>query len=126
MNALMKSKVLLTGATGFLGSHLLVGLLTRGHSVVVLKRSSSSTARIADHLSRIRTHDVDRVPLEAAFEHSPIDAVIHAATAYGRNGESAAQVDATNIAFGTELLETAAAAGVTTFVNTGTFSAKGV
>jgi CDP-paratose synthetase len=121
-----KSTVLLTGATGFLGSHLLSGLLSAGYPVVVLKRSSSSTARIADHLSRISTVDIDRVPLEAAFEHTPIDAVIHAATAYGRKGESAAEVDATNVALGTKLLETAAASGVRTFLNTGTFSAKGV
>ena len=120
-----KSKVLLTGATGFLGSHLLAGLLSSGYSVVVVKRSSSNPARIANHLSRITAYDLDRVPLKAAFERAPIDAVIHAATAYGRKGESSEEVDATNVVFGTELLETAAAAGVPTFMNTGTFSAKG-
>lgn len=121
-----KSTVLLTGATGFVGSHLLEGLLSSGYAVVVLKRSSSSTARIAEHLSRIVTCDIDRMPLEAAFERAPIDAVIHAATAIGRKGESAEEVEATNVVFGTQLLEAAAARGVPTFINTGTFSAKGV
>jgi CDP-paratose synthetase len=119
------SKVLLTGATGFLGSHLLRGLLACGHSVVVLKRSSSSTARIAGLLSRVSTYDLDRVPLKAAFERAPFDAVIHVATAYGRKGESASEVHATNVSLGVGLLETAAACGVPMFVNTGTFSSKG-
>jgi nucleoside-diphosphate-sugar epimerase len=120
------SKVLLTGATGFLGSHLLKGLLASGHAVVVLKRSGSSTARIAGHLSCVSSYDLDSVPLKAVFERAPIDAVIHAATAYGREGVSAGEVVATNVVLGTELLEAAAACGVPLFMNTGTFSAKGV
>src|SRR6185503_18166052 len=53
------STVLLTGATGFLGSHLLTGLLASGHSVVVLKRSGSNTARIASQVSRVGSCDLD-------------------------------------------------------------------
>lgn len=37
-------KVLLTGATGFLGAHLAIDLLQRGDTVVAAKRSSSSLA----------------------------------------------------------------------------------
>jgi CDP-paratose synthetase len=120
------STVLLTGATGFLGSHLLAGLLAKGYAVVVLKRSGSSTARIADHLSGVSVYDLDRVPLGLAFERTPIDAVIHAATAYGRKGETVGDVVATNVGFGMRILETAAEHEVPTFINTGTFSAKGV
>jgi nucleoside-diphosphate-sugar epimerase len=119
------STVLLTGATGFVGSHLLKGLLASGYRVVALKRTTSSTMRIAGELSSVTAFDLDRVPLKAAFEHAPIDAVVHAATAYGRKGETASEVIAANVDLGTQLLETAAACGVATFINTGTFSAKG-
>lgn len=119
------STVLLTGATGFLGSHLLDGLLANGFAVVVLKRSGSSTARIADHLTRVSVYDLNRVPLEAAFERTPIDAVIHAATCYGRKGEHVSDVIAANVVLGTQLLQAAAEFRVPMFINTGTFSAKG-
>ena len=40
--------IVLTGATGFLGSHLLYGLIQTGsYRVVVLKRSFSEPVRIA-------------------------------------------------------------------------------
>lgn len=118
------STVLLTGATGFLGSHLLRGLLAHGFNVVVLKRSQSNTARIGNRMASVQVHDVDRVPLRVAFERAPIDAVIHAATCYGRKGEKADEIIATNVVFAMRLLETAAEFKVPTFLNTGTFSAK--
>ena len=37
-----KKTVLLTGVTGFLGSHLLSALLDEGYKVVALKRSTSN------------------------------------------------------------------------------------
>jgi CDP-paratose synthetase len=117
--------VLLTGATGFLGSHLLGGLLESGYEVVVLKRSGSSTRRIAAQIPRVDVLDVDVVPLSSAFGRSRVDAVIHAATCYGRKGERVSDVIAANVMFGMQLLEAAADFGVPTFINTGTFSAKG-
>ncbi|MFM7730745.1 MAG: NAD-dependent epimerase/dehydratase family protein [Flavobacteriales bacterium] len=44
---------LVTGATGILGSHLIIALLSRGRAVRALRRSSSSTAlfyRLAEHV----------------------------------------------------------------------------
>jgi nucleoside-diphosphate-sugar epimerase len=41
-----KPTVLLTGATGFLGSHLLEALIQQDYSVVILKRSTSNLWRI--------------------------------------------------------------------------------
>jgi len=39
-------KTLITGATGFLGSHLLPALIEKGYDIIVLKRSFSNTWRI--------------------------------------------------------------------------------
>jgi nucleoside-diphosphate-sugar epimerase len=114
-------KVLVTGATGFLGSHIVRGLLTDGHEVTILKRSFSDTRRIADVLDRVSAFDIDRCEPSTPFEGGRIDALLHAATCYGRKGESAGELLNTNVAFPTRLMETAARSGVKAFFNTDTF-----
>lgn len=42
-------KVFITGGTGFIGSHVINSLLERGHSVLALRRSAQSQARIPLH-----------------------------------------------------------------------------
>lgn len=46
--------ILLTGANGFVGSHLLERLLSAGHHLTVLLRPTSDVRFIADHLSRVK------------------------------------------------------------------------
>lgn len=117
----MSKRILLTGATGYLGSHLAQALLGAGHSVVVLKRRSSSLRRLESILPRITLLDVDGLDLSVPFkEHGKIDAVIHAATSYGRNGESASQMAEANLAFPLRLLDAAIVAQTPVFLNTDT------
>lgn len=49
----MKKTILLTGATGFLGSHLLERFFREGHKIIILKRSFSNTWRIDHILNKI-------------------------------------------------------------------------
>lgn len=113
-------RILLTGATGFLGSHLLEKLLENHHEVVILKRPSSDTWRIAHLLDQIKAYDVDVEPIESAFQDQQIDAVIHTACHYGRNKDSMSQVIDSNLMFGVKVLETAIKYNTGTFFNTGT------
>jgi len=122
--ALAKRTVLLTGATGFLGSHLLKALLSAGYKVVILKRSTSNTWRIASMLNQIISYDIDRVSLTQAFEDQHINSVIHTACHYGRNDDPVHQIVETNLMFGLKLLDTATFFNTDTFVNTDTLSHK--
>jgi len=116
-----ESRLLLTGATGFLGSHLARTLLEAGYDLVLLKRSFSDTRRIADLLSNCNVYDVGRTPLEKVFRDGKIDIIIHTATCYGRKGQSLSEIVDSNVVFPLRLLETATGAGVQIFFNTDTF-----
>jgi len=73
-------RVVLTGANGFVGSHVLRALLSRGCRVAILLRRTSNTRLIAEHLHRVSVHYgslSDLGSLRDALREA--DAVIHAA-----------------------------------------------
>lgn len=120
----MAKTILLTGATGFLGSHLLEALLNAGYEVSILKRSTSDTWRIDRLLDRVKSYDVDKEPIAKAFEERRIDAVIHTACHYGRNSDPISEIVEGNLMFGLRLLEAAISFNTDTFFNTDTLLQK--
>jgi nucleoside-diphosphate-sugar epimerase len=121
----MSKRILLTGITGFLGSHLAKELVKNGYKVIALKRKSSSLARIKSIIRNVILYDIDELDFEMLFKkHGEIDAVIHTATSYGRNGESIGQIFEANTIFPMRLLEVASKAGVGLFINTDTILDK--
>lgn len=113
--------LLVTGATGFLGSHLVRAFLRQGHQVTIIKRSFSDTSRIAELLPQLVVYDIDICSLERPFaETGPFDAVVHVATSYGRKGEGISEIFETNTSFPLRLLEVAIARKVGVFFNTDT------
>ncbi len=114
----MKNKILLTGATGFLGSHLLFTLLNHGYHVVVLKRPSSDTWRIQHLADNFVSYDIGNQPLENVFQEQHINCVIHTACHYGRDGSSLSEILESNLIFSLNVLETAINNKVDIFINT--------
>lgn len=113
--------VLLTGATGFVGSHVARTILNAGYKVVCLKRSSSDPWRLADQSGIIWCDIGDDPDLGAIFTTHRFEAVIHAATAYGKKGEDNASLLLANVHFPLRLLELAIKHQVALFITTDTF-----
>ncbi len=92
------SKVLLTGGTGFIGSHTAVKLLEQGHEAVLADNLSNSSRDVVDRIEQITGKrpvfyeiDVaDRQALADLFRKESPDAVIHFA-GYKAVGESVAK-----------------------------------
>lgn len=117
-------KILLTGATGFVGSHLLRHLLREGHQVTILKRSTSDIWRIKNIIHTISSVDIDNQKnLSEVITQHHIDAVIHTATLYIKretDPEELCAMNEANITFPTLLLDAAVKNGVKYVINTGT------
>jgi UDP-glucose 4-epimerase len=81
----MSKTILVTGGTGYIGSHTVVELLESGHQVVVLDNLCNSSlavlARIHDITGRVpvfvQADTRDRAALDQVFADHAIDAVIH-------------------------------------------------
>jgi CDP-paratose synthetase len=114
----MMQTLLITGATGYLSSHLVRSLVDAGHRVAILKRANSSLRRLEFYVPRLAMFNVED-GLDLPFKSlGHVDTVIHAATCYGRAGEKASEVFEANTAFPLRLLETV------TFFNTDTILYK--
>ena len=115
-------KVLVTGATGYLGSNIVRRLLTDGHEVAAFKRPESSLSRVLEVHNDISWYYSDEPDLSKPFKrHDGFDAIIHTATCYGRNGESSATVFDANVAFPVRLLDIATHYNTATFLSTDTY-----
>lgn len=112
--------VLLTGATGFLGSNLLEALIRSKYEVVILKRSTSNISKIYHLIDKIVYYDVDMQPLEIAFENHSIDCVIHTACDYGKFSKSTYQIAESNLMYGLKIIDACLKYKTKFFMNTDT------
>ena len=92
----MKKKILVTGGTGYIGSHTTVELIEDGFDVVIIDNLYNSEAKVVDRICQITgikpeltVFDIcDKEKLDAfLLKHENIDGIIHFA-AYKAVGES--------------------------------------
>ena len=119
-------KILVTGASGYIGSHTCVALLQAGYEVVAIDNLSNSTCESIARVERITGRTLpfveadvrDRTALDTVLRQHHIDATIHFA-GLKAVGESVAEPIAyfqNNVAGTLTLLEALAAAQVKCFV----------
>jgi UDP-glucose 4-epimerase len=85
INRSEKPSILVTGGTGYIGSHAVVALVEAGYAPVLVDNLSNSKASVLDRLAAITGHRLpfhkidlrDRPALDAVFQEHPIAAVIH-------------------------------------------------
>jgi nucleoside-diphosphate-sugar epimerase len=115
-------RALLTGVTGFVGSHLARALLDDGIEVHALVREGAHLERVPDLAGRVVVHVDDGRSLDTIVDAAAPDAAFHLATNFVAEHTPAdvAALVADNVAFPTRLADALAAAGVRPFVNVGT------
>ena len=78
-------RVLVTGGTGYIGSHTIVELVSHGYDVIAVDDFSNSKPIVLEKLKKITGKDIkfyeidllDKEKLEIVFKENKIDAVIH-------------------------------------------------
>ena len=118
-------RVLVTGATGFVGSHAAKALQDAGHTVRALVRTPAKletvTARVGVDLASLETAEGDiRDPAAVASAVEGCDAVVHAAAVVSIDPNAAAEVEESNFPGALNVLGAAVDAGCDPVVHVST------
>ncbi len=119
------SRALVTGATGFVGSNLVGGLLEASWQVSVITRPDSSIEILAPYSSQvdIHVHDGSMKSMSGIVAASKPDVVYHLAAMVSADHreEDIDQMVTSNVLFSTQLAEAMFRNGANRLVNTETF-----
>ncbi|MGX9366267.1 NAD-dependent epimerase/dehydratase family protein [Desulfoplanes sp. PS50] len=120
----MSKTALITGATGFVGSHLARRLVKDGWTVHAIVRSSSKRDLIHDIEDSIYFHIYNGTvdSMQEIFAESRPDTIFHLASLFlsQHQPQDITALIQSNITFGTHLAEAAVANDCFQFINTGT------
>jgi CDP-paratose synthetase len=109
--------ILITGINGFLGSHL-AKAFSNVYDIIGLEYGLDNLHRIKD--CNYKVYDVRQGIPKTVFTEQHIDIIIHAATFYGRENESAKDLAAANLFIPFELLDLCINYKCSLFINTDT------
>ena len=115
-------KILVTGATGFIGQNLVKNLLDKKYEIHCIVRQSSNISKL-DTRIKIFNYDNNIDSLIDFFKNQKFDGIIHLASLFlvSHTKNDISNLIFSNIKFGTELLEACKVSNVKWFINTGTF-----
>lgn len=113
-------KVILTGASGFIGKRLLERLLSLGYNIIAIKRPNSFKAE-QDSVCWLTCDEL----IDKADELGDVDAIIHLATEYGRKADDdISSLLECNVLLPMRLMEFAYQIGTQKFISTDSFFGK--
>lgn len=116
-------KILVTGATGFIGSHICNGLVDEGYDVVGISKNKTGPVKYIPW-----TCDISKqAHISQLFDATPtFDAVVHTAAYHPRTpSANPAELIAINVTGTANLLEAATQHGVNTFIHSSSMSIYG-
>ena len=116
--------ILITGATGFIGSNLLKKLIQSNHNLFCTLRENEDNPYGENKVKSITLHSDNINDPIKFFEDNKIEGVIHLAAYVLSGNQEPKDIEIlvnSNIKFGTILLEVATQANVKWFINTGTY-----
>jgi dihydroflavonol-4-reductase len=117
-------RLLVTGATGFLGTSLVRELAFRGHTQFLLARPTSETDSISDYVVGVTRGDITD-PLAVVRAATGVDAIVHLAADLSHWSRRRERILRTNV-YGTRIVaEAAKTAGVPLLVHVSSVAAVG-
>lgn len=111
-------KILLTGATGYLGSHLAQRLVGKNHTLGCVVRHPERLGRLEPLRKQVQLLPVDPLEDEIASFHPEI--IIHTACVYSRGNSTERDVLEGNLFFPLRVLQAARDVGISRWINTDT------
>ncbi|GHT20185.1 paratose synthase [Bacteroidia bacterium] len=113
-------KILITGVTGFIGSHLFEALKANNEIHILLRPSSNAAQSISQHIFYF---DGDIAALHSYLNEHNIEGIAHLASLFlsSHKDVDVRNLIESNIFLGTALLEASENTSVKWFLNTGTF-----
>ena len=129
---LNNKKILVTGATGFIGSNLVRRLVAENHEVHIFSRQTSNRWRLAGLLNKINDHLVDindKEKVRLTVQEIKPDIIFHLATFSFFRGidfsQSEEEIIKTNLFSTMNLINACGSCKYDAFINTGTSSEYG-
>jgi nucleoside-diphosphate-sugar epimerase len=119
--------ILITGATGFLGSNIARFLVRKGYQVYATHRNNSSFKRCEDFYDLIEWINTENAEWKKSFSKIKIDIVIHTAwQGVSANERDNWEIQLSNFKFSTEIYEFAKSAGTKKIITLGSQAEYGI